>query len=224
MPPPPPAPGATGPSEVCTKLFKATDFWRKHVEKRHPEFFQKIATEVDLVNAYVLDPAHIAPSRSDPNSNGHFPAGPGGQPIGTPRGFSLNNFQGGYPGMPGMMTGQPSMSIGMMAGMGMPGMPMAAMNGMPMGMSGVGPMRSHGGGRMNGFGGGGRMPGPYARNDGRGRMQSKYSHGHSSQQQRQQQHNRDVDRDERQTETTTEITQDEDTVEKRTPEPVEAAD
>ena len=131
----------------------------------------------------MLDPAHIAPSRSDPNSNGHFPAGPGGQPIGTPRGFSLNNFQGGYPGMPGMMPGQPGM--GMMPGMGMPGMPMT---GMAMGMGGVGPMRTQGGGRMNGFGGGSRMAGPYTRNDGRGRQQSKYPWRQQQQQAQHEQH------------------------------------
>lgn len=82
--------------------------------------------------------------------------------------------------MPGMMAGSPGgMSMGMVPGMGMPGMPMGAM---AMNMGGVGPMRSHGGGRMmNGFGGGGlggRMQGPYARNDGRSRgMQSKYTSG-----------------------------------------------
>lgn len=164
VPPPPTPPGtstAPGPPDVCTKLFKAPDFWRKHVEKRHPEFYTKIATEVDLVNAYVLDPAHIAPSRSDPNSNGHFPTGPGGQPVGTPRGFSLGNFSQGQMGV-----GQ----MGMMPGMvGMPGMmggvPLPMQMGMPGG--GVGPMRHTPGGRMMN-GGGSRMPGPYARNDGRG--------------------------------------------------------
>lgn len=89
--------------------------------------------------------------------------------MGTPRGFSLSGFQGGYAGMPGMglMQGQPGIGMGMgVPGMGIPGMPM------PMGMGGVGPMRNHGGGRMNGFGGGGaRMAAannPYARNDARG--------------------------------------------------------
>lgn len=96
----------------CTKLFKGHIFWRKHVEKRHEDFFNKIKKEVgptfkwwnpakqqyvqkklkqpqtDLVNAYVLDPAHIAPSRSDANSNGHFPL-KDHVPAGTPRGFNL---------------------------------------------------------------------------------------------------------------------------------------
>lgn len=44
------------------------------------------------------DPAHIAPSRSDANSNGHFPPANGHQPAGTPRGFNLNAF--GMNGMP----------------------------------------------------------------------------------------------------------------------------
>lgn len=30
----------------CTKLFKAIHFWRKHVEKRHPEWFNEIQKEV----------------------------------------------------------------------------------------------------------------------------------------------------------------------------------
>ena len=46
-----------------------------------------------LVNTYVLDPSHIAPSRSDANSNGHFPL-PTNHYLsnGTPRGFSLQNM------------------------------------------------------------------------------------------------------------------------------------
>jgi hypothetical protein len=39
-----------------------------------------------------MDPAHIAPSRSDANSNGHFPPANGHMPAGTPRGFNLSNF------------------------------------------------------------------------------------------------------------------------------------
>lgn len=92
----------------CTKLFKEEHFWKKHVEKRHPEWLESIKSDVsysyplqrlnlicvqfDLVNTYVLDPAHIAPSRSDANSNGHFPPANGHMPAGTPRGFNLQNF------------------------------------------------------------------------------------------------------------------------------------
>ncbi|PQE24708.1 arsenite resistance Ars2 protein [Rutstroemia sp. NJR-2017a WRK4] len=76
----------------CTKLFKEEHFWKKHVEKRHPEWLEGLKTDFDLVNTYVLDPAHIAPSRSDANSNGHFPPANGHVPAGTPRGFNLQNF------------------------------------------------------------------------------------------------------------------------------------
>ncbi|KAB2574036.1 Zinc finger protein [Lasiodiplodia theobromae] len=82
----------------CTKLFKGQPFWRKHVEKRHPEFYEKVQSEVEMVNRYVLDPAHIAPSRSDANSNGHFPLH-NNVPTGTPRGFNLASMPFGFPGM-----------------------------------------------------------------------------------------------------------------------------
>jgi hypothetical protein len=49
-----------------------------------------------------MDPAHIAPSRSDANSNGHFPPANGHMPAGTPRGFNLQAFGGlGMPTVPG---------------------------------------------------------------------------------------------------------------------------
>ena len=95
----------------CTKLFKGQHFWRKHVEKRHEEWLDKLKNDVssvaspfdvdflltkliqiNLVNTYVLDPAHIAPSRSDANSNGHFPMGNHIAATGTPRGFNLANM------------------------------------------------------------------------------------------------------------------------------------
>lgn len=54
----------------------------------------------------MLDPAHIAPSRSDANSNGHFPPANGHMPAGTPRGFNLSNFgMAGIPPMPGFGSG-----------------------------------------------------------------------------------------------------------------------
>jgi hypothetical protein len=56
--------------------------------------------QIDLVNRYVLDPAHIAPSRSDANSNGHFPTG-NHMAAGTPRGFNLANMNMGVQGMMG---------------------------------------------------------------------------------------------------------------------------
>ncbi|KAK9421029.1 putative C2H2-type domain-containing protein [Seiridium unicorne] len=94
----------------CTKLFKEEHFWKKHVEKRHPDWIDQMKQEFDLINAYVLDPAHIAPSRTDANSNGHFPPSNGQTQQGTPRGFNLQNFAinnmmppfPGFPGLPGM--------------------------------------------------------------------------------------------------------------------------
>lgn len=57
-----------------------------------------------LVNAYVIDPAHISPSRSDPTSNGHFPFSSGHVPAGTPRGFNLANMPFGFGGSNGPMA------------------------------------------------------------------------------------------------------------------------
>ncbi|KAH7319971.1 hypothetical protein B0I35DRAFT_430281 [Stachybotrys elegans] len=86
----------------CTKLFKEEHFWKKHVEKRHAEWVESLKQEFELINAYVMDPAHIAPSRTDANSNGHFPPANGQSATGTPRGFNLQNFSlGGMVGMPG---------------------------------------------------------------------------------------------------------------------------
>jgi hypothetical protein len=49
-----------------------------------------------------MDPAHIAPSRTDANSNGHFPPANGQSATGTPRGFNLQNFAlNGMMPMPG---------------------------------------------------------------------------------------------------------------------------
>lgn len=162
----------------CTKLFKAQHFWRKHVEKRHPEWFSDIQKDVSfstrlymlgavakisqlmLVNNYVLDPAHISPSRSDSASNGHFPFSAGHMPTGTPRGFNLANMQffgngvgtsfqgmpGGPPGFNGFMNG---------AGNWTPGMPGA---GDPAGLHNPGVIRR---GRQS------NRPGPYDRRPGR---------------------------------------------------------
>ncbi|KAI0021057.1 hypothetical protein F4780DRAFT_779039 [Xylariomycetidae sp. FL0641] len=104
----------------CTKLFKEEHFWKKHVEKRHTEWLDALKQEFELINAYVLDPSHIAPSRTDANSNGHFPPANGQTQQGTPRGFNLQNFAmnsmipsfPGFPNMPGMnlFAGNPAMS------------------------------------------------------------------------------------------------------------------
>ncbi|RKF84156.1 putative arsenite resistance protein ars2 [Golovinomyces cichoracearum] len=89
----------------CLKLFKEEHFWRKHVEKRHSEWLEGIKRDFELINTYVLDPAHIAPSRSDSNSNGHFPPANGHLSAGTPRGFNLQSF--GMTGIPMQSFGQP---------------------------------------------------------------------------------------------------------------------
>ncbi|KAL4806357.1 hypothetical protein BDV18DRAFT_139314 [Aspergillus unguis] len=99
----------------CTKLFKAETFWRKHIEKRHADWYERIKNDLSLVNAYVLDPARIAPSRSDANSNGHFPLNSHQNHTGTPRGFSLASMP------PYMSAGVPPGFQGM-PGAGLPGM------------------------------------------------------------------------------------------------------
>ncbi|EEP76532.1 conserved hypothetical protein [Uncinocarpus reesii 1704] len=103
----------------CTKLFKGHHFWRKHVEKRHPDWFLEIQKELTLVNAYVLDPAHISPSRSDAASNGHFPFPPGHVPAGTPRGFNFANMPFNFG------------ANGSMAGAAFQGMPPSSAGGLP---------------------------------------------------------------------------------------------
>nr|POF26109.1 zinc finger protein [Quercus suber] len=149
----------------CAKLFKGVEFWRKHVEKRHTEWFEQQRQDVELVNRYVLDPAHIAPSRSDANSNGHFPMSTH-MPSGTPRGFQLNQqFGMGFP----MQAGMAGSTGGFNGAMSIPGFNTTA--GMP---GGVGPMRSNG--RSYGMMASGlanaRMPGPYSRENGRVRAPS----------------------------------------------------
>lgn len=103
-----------------------------------------------------MDPAHIAPSRTDANSNGHFPPANGQSAAGTPRGFNLQNFSmGGMMGMPGFPMppgGFPPMFAGMQ----------------PAGWTPVGDDRSGGPIRRGGMGGGrGQFrPGPYDRRGG----------------------------------------------------------
>ncbi|KAI6780187.1 Zinc finger protein-like protein [Emericellopsis cladophorae] len=139
----------------CTKLFKEEHFWKKHVEKRHSDWLDGLREEFDLVNAYVLDPAHIAPSRTDANSNGHFPQ-PNGQGIaGTPRGFNLSNFS-----MNGMMPNLPL--PGANFGQFLAGMQPGGFNGMGDDRTG-GPMR-RGGMQSNR---GQFRSGPYDRRGGR---------------------------------------------------------
>lgn len=103
-----------------------------------------------------MDPAHIAPSRTDANSNGHFPPASGQSATGTPRGFNMQNFSMnsmmGMPGFPMPPSGFPPM---------FPGMPAPGWN--PMGDD-----RAGGAIRRGGMGGGRgqHRPGPYDRRGG----------------------------------------------------------
>lgn len=110
-----------------------------------------------------MDPAHIAPSRSDANSNGHFPLNNHGQ-AGTPRGFNLANapfsVMGAGNAPNAIQVAQFMAQNGMNAQWGMPGM---------MDSEGGGPRRT-GAGRY-----GNRMPGPYDRNGGKGQRDARWN-------------------------------------------------
>src|SRR5579862_4816713 len=54
-----------------------------------------------------MDPSHIAPSRTDANSNGHFPINNNHFPAGTPRGFNLANMPMGFAPLPGSVFPPP---------------------------------------------------------------------------------------------------------------------
>jgi hypothetical protein len=128
---------------------------RKVSKKRYAWYHATVTIanhcQLELVNTYVSDPAHIAPSRSDANSNGHFPPANGNMPAGTPRGFNLNNFsQGGMPMVAGFPPGQFPPFFG-----GRPGQAPGAWAGGEAG----GPVR-RGGGRFNSN----TRAGPYDRN------------------------------------------------------------
>ncbi|RMZ77997.1 hypothetical protein DV737_g4077, partial [Chaetothyriales sp. CBS 132003] len=142
----------------CTKLFKAEHFWRKHVEKRHEEWFNSLKTDMNLVNTYVLDPSHIAPSRSDANSNGHFPL-PANHHLntGTPRGFNLQTMGVGMGMNPmNMMAFNQNAMMNMASMGGLPGVTLAGTDGANGTHHSGGPVR-RGGGRF------GNRSGPYDR-------------------------------------------------------------
>lgn len=113
-----------------------------------------------LINAYVSDPAHIVPSRSDSNSNGHFPPTNGGQPTGTPRGFSLQNYAVNPANFPFAMP----IFGNMMAAMGANG-PGWHAPGAGSDDRATGPIR-RGGGAMGGGARYNNRPGPYDRRGG----------------------------------------------------------
>ncbi|PHH49782.1 Serrate RNA effector molecule -like protein [Ceratocystis fimbriata CBS 114723] len=148
----------------CNKLFKEEHFWKKHVEKRHTEWYESLQHEFTLINSYAIDPSHIAPSRTDANSNGHFPPSNGQSTAGTPRGFSLHNMSIGGPG---------SHPASFAMGQGM--IPM----GMPAGWDGrdgsTGPVRRNGNNRNNNY-----RAGPYDRRQNGGRWDSNNRNNKSS--------------------------------------------
>ena len=93
--------------QSCTKLFKAENFWRKHIEKRHADWLEKIELETKLVNAYVTDPCRVHPPKVD--YNGNTQQGNGAQfadrrqfPVvsGGPGGFGLGGGNTGQPPLP----------------------------------------------------------------------------------------------------------------------------
>jgi hypothetical protein len=109
------------------------------------------------VNAYVLDPSHIAPSRSDSNSNGHFPM-TGSNQSGTPRNFNLMgnyNMQQFHMNPAAAAAAAAAMSQAH-GGAGLPAMQMAAL--LSQMSNGGAPMGHENGGGRN-FGG----PGPVRR-------------------------------------------------------------
>ncbi|KAH0608273.1 uncharacterized protein H6S33_002325 [Morchella sextelata] len=134
----------------CTKLFKAEEFWRKHLDKKHSEWLQGVEAEASLVNSYVLDPCRVHPPKLEQNSQGGFTTVQGGRggfpmlPIGgfggpaagafqPPASFNFNPafFQGHHSAgdkyIPGHLNGGPG-------GAGLPSDPRRDGNG-------VGPMR-----------------------------------------------------------------------------------
>ena len=58
----------------CSKLFKGSNFWRKHVEKRHVEFFKKIKDDVGYTmrNEALLTGAGQSPKRLRHGPVAHF--------------------------------------------------------------------------------------------------------------------------------------------------------
>lgn len=58
--------------QICTKLFKASEFVEKHVVNKHPEIIKPKMDEWKLFNSFVLDPQHILPMSSVPvNATGY---------------------------------------------------------------------------------------------------------------------------------------------------------
>lgn len=56
----------------CTKLFKAEEFWRKHLDKKHPKWLQTLEKNALLLNAYVSDPTRVHPPKVEKDAQGNF--------------------------------------------------------------------------------------------------------------------------------------------------------
>ncbi|RPA82808.1 hypothetical protein BJ508DRAFT_207943, partial [Ascobolus immersus RN42] len=74
--------------QTCSKLFKGEGFWRKHVEKRHKDWIEKIELEAQLINNYALDPSRVQPPKQPDMPMGQAPRSfpmvaqmPVGQPM-----------------------------------------------------------------------------------------------------------------------------------------------
>lgn len=127
-----------------------------------------------MTTAYVLDPAHIAPSRSDANSNGHFPINNSyNHPTGTPRGFNLANmpFAGFMPQPP--MGSMPNQYPGILPGQPVPG---SWVNPNAM-MGGDGELHTVGPNRRGGRNFGQRSAGPYEAGGGRDHRNMRWNAG-----------------------------------------------
>lgn len=83
---------------ACTKLFKAEEFWRKHLDKKHTEWLAQLELEASLVNTYVSDPTRVHPPKIEQNAQGNFQAG-SGMGMGG-RGPQLMSL--GFPPVPGL--------------------------------------------------------------------------------------------------------------------------
>lgn len=84
--------------QQCTKLFKAEEFWKKHLDKKHTEWLHAIELDAQLVNAYVCDPTRVHPPKIEQNAQGNFQSGGG---------LNMHPSNRNLPPMPVSMFNQP---------------------------------------------------------------------------------------------------------------------
>lgn len=65
---------------ACMKLFKGESFWRKHVEKRHSEWYEDQVKDVSLVAGVIDDIFHLSVLTANPLARTHQPIRPGSWP------------------------------------------------------------------------------------------------------------------------------------------------